>query len=70
MVPADPSAGMRALAAIDPRRARVVELRYFGGLTVEQIAQIRGVSDRTVFNHLAYARAWLRRAILKDSGSE
>ncbi|OHB65335.1 MAG: RNA polymerase subunit sigma [Planctomycetes bacterium RBG_13_62_9] len=58
------------LAGSEPEAADFVKLRYFGGMTIEQIAQIRGISDRTVFNHLAYARAWLRRAILKDSGSE
>ncbi|MCX5646980.1 MAG: sigma-70 family RNA polymerase sigma factor [Phycisphaerae bacterium] len=58
------------LAVSEPEVADLVKLRYFGGMTVEQIAQMRGVSDRTVFNHLAYARAWLRRAIPKDSGSE
>lgn len=58
------------LAESEPQVADFVKLRYFGGLTIEQIARMRGVSDRTVFNHLAYARAWLRRAILKDSGAE
>jgi RNA polymerase sigma factor (TIGR02999 family) len=58
------------LAGSEPQVADFVKLRYFAGMTIEQIARIRGVSDRTVFNHLAYARAWLRRAILKDSGAE
>jgi RNA polymerase sigma factor (TIGR02999 family) len=58
------------LAESEPDVADFVKLRYFAGMTVEQIARIRGVSDRTVFNHLAYARAWLRRAILKDRGAE
>jgi RNA polymerase sigma factor (TIGR02999 family) len=52
------------LAETEPQVADFVKLRYFGGLTIEQIARMRGVTDRTVFNHLAYARAWLRRAIL------
>ncbi|MBN1509834.1 MAG: sigma-70 family RNA polymerase sigma factor [Sedimentisphaerales bacterium] len=54
------------LATSQPDVADCVKLRYFGGMTIEQIAQIRGLSDRTVFNHLAYARAWLHRAILQD----
>ncbi|MCU0914649.1 MAG: ECF-type sigma factor [Planctomycetes bacterium] len=58
------------LAGAEPQVADFVKLRYFAGLTIEQIARLRGVSDRTVFNHLAYARAWLRRAILKDSAAE
>jgi len=61
---------LAALAVSEPEVAELVKLRYFGGMTVEQIARIRGVSDRTVFNHLAYARAWLRRAIPEDRGSE
>jgi len=51
------------LAAAEPQVADFVKLRYFAGMTIEQIALLRGVSDRTVFNHLAFARAWLRRAI-------
>ena len=51
------------LAQAEPQVADFVKLRYFAGLTIEQIARMRGVSDRTVFNHLAYARAWLRREI-------
>jgi RNA polymerase sigma factor (TIGR02999 family) len=59
-----------ALAVSEPEVADLVKLRYFVGLTVGQIAEIRRVSERTVFNHLAYARAWLRRAIPKGSSSE
>jgi RNA polymerase sigma factor (TIGR02999 family) len=51
------------LVAAEPQVADFVKLRYFAGLTIEQIAQMRGVCDRTVFNHLTYARAWLRREI-------
>jgi RNA polymerase sigma factor (TIGR02999 family) len=53
------------LADIDSDVADLVKLRYFTGLTVEQIAKAKGISSRTVFNHLAYARAWLRREISK-----
>jgi RNA polymerase sigma factor (TIGR02999 family) len=56
------------LAGLEPEVAGLVKLRYFGGLTVGQIAEIQRISERTVFNHLAYARAWLRRAIPKDGG--
>jgi RNA polymerase sigma factor (TIGR02999 family) len=58
------------LAGSEPQVVDLVKLRYFAGLTIEQIARIRGVSDRTVFNHLAYARAWLRRALRKDDGPQ
>jgi RNA polymerase sigma factor (TIGR02999 family) len=47
------------LAAVDPRRARVVELRYFGGLTTEEIARQLGRSTRTVELDWRGARAWL-----------
>jgi RNA polymerase sigma factor (TIGR02999 family) len=47
----------------EPDVVGLVKLRYFAGMTVEQIAKIQGISSRTVFNHLAYARAWLRREI-------
>jgi RNA polymerase sigma factor (TIGR02999 family) len=51
------------LAKSEPGVATLVKLRYFAGLTTQQIACIRNTSDRTVFNHLAYARAWLHREI-------
>jgi RNA polymerase sigma factor (TIGR02999 family) len=51
------------LALQDARLAQVVELRYFGGLTVEETADVLGVSTATVNRDWATARAWLRRAI-------
>jgi RNA polymerase sigma factor (TIGR02999 family) len=54
-----------ALAVEDPRKARVVELRFFGGLTVEETAEALGVSPRTVHADWAFARAWLYRALTK-----
>jgi RNA polymerase sigma factor (sigma-70 family) len=48
------------LAALDPDHARVVELRYFGGLTVEETAEAMSVSPATVKRHWAMARAWLK----------
>jgi RNA polymerase sigma factor (TIGR02999 family) len=53
------------LAAIDPRKCQVVELRFFGGLSVEEIATIVGVSPVTVMRDWSTARAWLHRAIEK-----
>jgi RNA polymerase sigma factor (TIGR02999 family) len=49
------------LAEAYPRHARVVELRYFSGLEVEEIAAVLGVSDRTVKRDWSFARAWLLR---------
>jgi RNA polymerase sigma factor (TIGR02999 family) len=51
------------LAALDPAQARIVELRYFGGLTVEETADAVGVSPATVKREWAMARAWLKRAL-------
>jgi RNA polymerase sigma factor (TIGR02999 family) len=50
-----------ALAAVDPERARVVELRYFAGLTLEETAATLRVSPQTVSRDWAVARAWLAR---------
>jgi RNA polymerase sigma factor (sigma-70 family) len=49
------------LAQHDPVKARLVELRYFAGLTGDQAAQILGLSPKTADHYWAYARAWLRR---------
>jgi RNA polymerase sigma factor (TIGR02999 family) len=51
------------LALEDPRKARVVELRFFGGLSMEEVAQALGISLRTAHNDWAFARAWLYRAL-------
>jgi len=48
------------LAAVDPRPSQVVELRFFGGFSVEETAEALGVSKRTVINDWNSARAWLR----------
>jgi len=55
------------LAAIEPRAAEVVKLRYFAGLTVAEAAAVLGISPRTADNDWAYARAWLVTA-LRDEG--
>jgi RNA polymerase sigma factor (TIGR02999 family) len=51
------------LAALDPEQARIVELRYFAGLTVEETGEVVGVSPATVKRQWAMARAWLKRAV-------
>jgi RNA polymerase sigma factor (TIGR02999 family) len=51
------------LAELDPRQARVVELRFFGGLTVEETAEVLGISTGTVKREWSMARAWLRRVV-------
>ncbi|HKV40220.1 MAG TPA: sigma-70 family RNA polymerase sigma factor [Blastocatellia bacterium] len=49
------------LAAIDSRKCQVIELRYFGGLTIAETAEVLGVSHTTVEDDWKIARAWLRR---------
>jgi RNA polymerase sigma factor (TIGR02999 family) len=51
---------VRRLAGLDARQSQVVEMRYFGGLTVEETAEALGVSPRTVHLDWAMAKAWLR----------
>lgn len=50
---------LRELAAMDPQKARIVELRFFGGLSVEETAEVLGVSVPTVNRHWRSAKAWL-----------
>lgn len=55
-----------ALQAARPLAARVVELRFYGGLTHEEAADVLGVSERTARNHWEYARAWLFRRLAAE----
>jgi RNA polymerase sigma-70 factor (ECF subfamily) len=54
---------LERLAAIDPEQARLVELRFFGGLTVEETADAMDISPATVKRHWTVARAWLAREL-------
>jgi RNA polymerase sigma-70 factor, ECF subfamily len=56
---------LNSLAAIDPRKSKLVELRYFGGLTIEETAEVLGVSTPTVERDWRTARIWLHREINK-----
>lgn len=56
-------AALRRLAAVDPRAAEIVEMRYFGGMTVEEVAVAIGASPATVKRDWTAARAWLRREL-------
>lgn len=51
------------LAVIDPRKSQIVEMRYFGGMSVEETAEVLGVSSVTVMREWRTAKAWLLRAI-------
>lgn len=57
------------LAAFDERKCRIVEMRYFGGCTVEETAEVLGISTITVMRDTRVAEAWLRRAMLPDSAA-
>jgi RNA polymerase sigma-70 factor, ECF subfamily len=51
------------LAALDPRQSRIVELRFFAGLSEDEIASVMGVSIRTVKREWSFAKAWLKREL-------
>ncbi|MEM7165347.1 MAG: sigma-70 family RNA polymerase sigma factor [Planctomycetota bacterium] len=57
---------LKKLEVLDPRQAQVVELRYFGGLTVDETASILDVSRTTVEGEWRHARAWLTRELSGD----
>jgi RNA polymerase sigma-70 factor (ECF subfamily) len=56
-------AALDRLAALDEQQAKIVELRYFGGLTVEEVAEAIEISPATVKRHWTLARAWLKREL-------
>lgn len=59
-------AALEKLAGLDPQQAKIVELRYFGGLTVEEAADALDISPATVKRHWALARAFLRKALQRE----
>ena len=61
---------LNRLAEANPRQARVVELRYFGGLSVEQIAPLLGIAPRSVKRDWTLARLWLYRELRPDAPPE
>ncbi|NOT60510.1 MAG: sigma-70 family RNA polymerase sigma factor [Acidobacteria bacterium] len=52
-----------SLAQFDPRQSRIVELRYFGGLTIQEVAEVMSLSDSTIEREWNTARLWLRREL-------
>ena len=60
---------LQQLAIRDPMIARLVELRFFAGLTLPQAAECLGFTERTAYRHWAYARAWLRRQLDRSAES-
>ena len=57
---------LQKLADKDPQKAKLVELRYFAGLTSDQAAEVLGISPTTADRHWAYARAWLQAEVRGD----
>ncbi len=57
---------LKGLAAVDERKARTIELRYFGGLSTEETAETLGISVATVGRETRYAEAWLRRELQRS----
>jgi RNA polymerase sigma factor (TIGR02999 family) len=51
---------LQRLAALNPQHSRIIELRFFGGLTIPETAEVLGLSHATVERHWQFARAWLR----------
>ena len=58
---------LRKLGDVDQRKSRTIELKYFGGLTTEEIAQALGISVATVGRELRLGNAWLRREMMRSS---
>ena len=58
-----------ALAKFDPRKAQVVELRFFGGLSVEETAEVLKISEQSVLRDWKLARSWLAREMDRDAGA-
>jgi RNA polymerase sigma-70 factor, ECF subfamily len=61
---------LERLAALDARQAQIVELRFFVGLNVEEVADLLELSERSVKREWAMARAWLQRELARNPGSE
>ncbi len=58
---------LEALAALDDRKSRVVELKFFGGLTVDETASMLRVSSKTVMRDWEFARVWLQRELTREA---
>ena len=60
---ADLDEALTALAALDPRMAQIVELRYFVGIEVAEVGRLLGIDERTVYRDWSMARAWLQHRL-------
>jgi RNA polymerase sigma factor (TIGR02999 family) len=61
---------LRDLSVIDPRKSQIVELRFFGGLSVEETGKVLKISSRTVLREWDLAKAWLSRELRAGNGNE
>ena len=61
---------LRSLAVIDTRKSQIVELRFFGGLSLQETAEVLGVSTRTVLREWDLAKAWLNRELCAEKQHE
>ena len=52
---------------LDPRKAKIIELRFFGGLTIEETAEALGISPATVKREWTLAKAWLHKTIVRGA---
>jgi RNA polymerase sigma factor (TIGR02999 family) len=60
---------LNALAEIDPQQSKIIELRYFGGLTIEETAEVMKLSPATIKREWAMARAWLHQSLMGGDGA-
>jgi RNA polymerase sigma-70 factor (ECF subfamily) len=63
-------AALSQLAEVDPRKSQVVELRFFGGLSVEETAEVLKISQQTVLRDWKFAKSWLMRALSGEAHNE
>jgi RNA polymerase sigma-70 factor, ECF subfamily len=61
---------LKALADEDPQKAKLVELRYFGGLTADESAKITGLEPQTIYRELRVAQAWLQRELDRQNSAD
>jgi RNA polymerase sigma-70 factor (ECF subfamily) len=61
---------LKQLAEMDPRKGRIVEMKFFGGLTTEEAAEVLNITSRTVEREWRKARAWLNRALITGADYE
>ncbi|HET6647503.1 MAG TPA: sigma-70 family RNA polymerase sigma factor [Pyrinomonadaceae bacterium] len=61
---------LSALTDLDPRKGQMVEMRFFGGLTIEEVAEVLKISEETVIRDWRVAKVWLLRELGRGAGSE